>query len=84
MKEFFDIDNYDIEIIPTNGNSDNKTGLTIKGSQVDNVLQQFFFQKKGDKFSINNMDISVIDLPKNKNVVIEVEPMTRMSGNVKF
>ena len=44
----------------------------------------FFFQKKGDKFSINNMDISVIDLPKNKNVVIEVEPMTGMSGNVKF
>ena len=44
MKEFFDIDNYDIEIIPTNGNSDNKTGLTIKGSQGEyigtrNVLQ---------------------------------------------
>ena len=88
MKEIFDNENYDIEIIPKNGNSENKTGITFKGSQVEYIgaheVLKLFFQKKGDKFSINNVDVSVIDLPKNKPVIVEVKPKNGMSGKVNF
>ena len=87
--EFFS-DYYEFTMIPKNSPIDNKTGVTIKGSSDEFVkahkIIKSMTDKKGNRLTINGVDIAIMDTPKNKPIVIEIKAKNELSGkaNLKF
>ena len=90
IEEDFSNDYYECNIIPKNANQDNKTGITLKSNEGDFIrAQQMIMEtinKKGDRFLIRNVEIGVVDTPKNKPICVEIKTKNEMSGkaNLRF
>ena len=81
-------DYYDWVMIPNISPAESKTGVTFKGSdneffKAHNVLVELT-KKKGDRFVINGIDISISDNPPNKPASIAVKPKTGLTGKVNL
>ena len=81
-------DGYELEIVPIKASEENKTGITIKGKDVEYLeahrVLKGFFQTRGQKYNINNTEIRIADLPKNKLIKVEVKHKGGMSGKVNL
>ena len=78
---------YDLEIVPNKASDENKTGITIKGSEIEYLeahrILKNFFRVRGQKFNINGVDLRIVDLPK-KLIKVEVKSKTGLSGKVNL
>ena len=83
-----DQDNYEWSLTPQNASDDNKSGVTIKGKDTEyinaNKKVASMFKKRGDKFKINGIELSISDAPKNKPVTIELKPVTGVTGKANL
>ena len=81
-------DGYDLEMVPKKASLENKTGMTFKGSDGQYLdaqrMLKSLFHKKGEKLSINGIDISISDVPNNKPIKIEIKPKGGMSGKANL
>ena len=88
VMEDFVCEGYELEIVPTKASIENKTGITIKGNDHEyieaNRMLKDLFQKKGEKFLINGISISINDVPKNKPINVEVKSKLGLSGRVNL
>ena len=79
---------YELEMVPNKSAEDKKTGITIKGKDVEYLeahrILKDFFQTRGQKYIINGTDIRIVDLPKNKLIKVEVKNKGGMSGKVNL
>ena len=79
---------YDWTITPKNASDENKSGITFKGKETKyinaNRKVAEMFKIKGDKFLINNFELSVCDAPKNKPITLDVKPKTGLSGRANL
>ena len=79
---------YELEIVPIKAAEENKTGITIKGKDVEYLeahrILKAFFQTRGQKYLINGTEIRIVDLPKNKLIKVEVKQKGGMSGKVNL
>ena len=79
---------YELEMVPNKSAEDKKTGITIKGKDVEyleahRILKDFFLTR-GQKYIINGTEIRIVDLPKNKLIKVEVKNKGGMSGKVNL
>jgi hypothetical protein len=79
---------YECVMTPINASEDSKTGFTFKGSDADylkahGVIMQMI-QKKGDRFVINGVEISIVDAPQNKPVCIGIKPKNGLTGKANL
>jgi hypothetical protein len=81
---------YDLEFTPAKASVEKKSGMTFKGNDGAYLnaqsLVKSMFQKKGERFSINEIEISVLDVPIKKPINIEIKPKVGLSGkaNIKI
>ena len=59
---------YDLEFVPVKASIESKTGITFKGKDGDYLSAQrmlkVMMQKKGERFTINGIDLAILDAPK--------------------
>ena len=58
---------YNLEFVPVKASLETKTGMTFKGKDGDYLAAQrmlkAMMQRKGERFSINGIDIAIADAP---------------------
>ena len=79
----FNHDHYEINLTPNMAAEESKTGISFKGS--DEVYMEAHaniveMMKRGDKYLVNGIEISILDAPENKPAVIEVKPELGKTG----
>ena len=86
----FDCEGYGIETVPKMASSEEITGITIKGKDMEYLEAQkmlkSFMKNKGERFLINGIEMEISDTPKNRPMIIGIKPKGGMSGksNLKF
>ena len=81
-------DYYECIMIPHNYPKESKTGVTFKGKddgyfKAHSIIMELI-KKKGDRFSINGIEIAIADNPFNKPVSIELKPKVGLTGKVNL
>ena len=75
-------------MVPTKAPEESKTGITIKGKEVDYMeshrILKDFFRTRGQKYHINGIDLRIVDLPKNKLMKIDVKSKMGLSGKINL
>ena len=75
-------------MVPTKAPEESKTGITIKGKEVDYMeshrILKDFFRTRGQKYHINGIDLRIVDLPKNKLMKIDVRSKMGLSGKINL
>ena len=78
---------YDLEVVPNKASEENKTGITIKGTEIEYLeahkILKNFFRIRGQKYCINGVDLRIVDLPK-KLIKVEVKSKIGMSGRINL
>ena len=79
---------YEIELVPKLASEEDKTAITFKGNDSEYVAAQKVLRctlnKKGERFLINEIEISISDTPKNRPMIIGVKPKDGISGKANF
>ena len=88
-EEYEDIsDYYEWVLTPINATDENKSGVTFKGNDQEyfnaHHLVGELTKKKGDRFVINGVEISVADAPENKPVTIGIKCKTGLTGKANL
>ena len=88
MMDDLDCEGYTLEMTPINASLENKTGITFKGDDGQYLdahkMLKTMTQKKGEKWSINGIEISILDVPKNKTIKVEIKPKIGLSGKANL
>ena len=75
---------YEIEMIPKSASEDDKTAITFKGNDSEYIAAQKVLKatlnRKGERFLINEIEISITDTPKNRPMIIGIKPKEGISG----
>jgi hypothetical protein len=83
----FNHDHYEINLTPNLAADKSKTGISFKGSDETYIEAHKHIVgiiKKGDRYLINGVEISIMDAPENKPAVIEVKLMSGLSGKANI
>ena len=80
---------YEINLTPNMAPEESKTGVTFRGSDevyMDAHKNIVAMMKIGDRYLVNGVEISILDAPENKPVVIEVKLKSGKNGkaNIKI
>ena len=79
---------FKIELVPKLKSEEEKNAITFKGNDSDYVAAQKVLRctlnKKGERFLINEIEISISDTPKNRPMIIGVKPKDGISGKANF
>ena len=79
---------YEIELVPKLASDEDKTAITFKGNDSEYVAAQKLLKgvlnKKGERFLINEIEISITDTPKNRPMIIGVKPKDGISGKANL
>ena len=71
-----DQDYYEWCLTPKNASEENKTGVSFKGRDTEyiNAHRKIveLFKKKGEKFLLNGIELSIVDKQRNKPINIEI------------
>ena len=77
---------YAIETVPKTAADEEKT--TITGNDLEYVEAQKVlknsFKKKGERFLINEIEVTISDTPKNRPMIIGVKPKDGITGKVNL
>ena len=72
---------------PINATVESKTGVTFRGSDTEyfkaHSMVRELTKKKGDRFVINDVEISIADNPENKPVTIKSKTGPTGKANLK-
>ena len=79
---------YEIELVPKLASDEDKTAITFKGNDSEYVAAQKLLKgilnKKGERFLINEIEISITDTPKNRPMIIGVKPKDGITGKANL
>ena len=88
--ECVESDYYEYVLTPITANEEGKNGVTFRGSDNEyfkaHKMLVELTKKKGDKFLIKGVDISIADAPKNKPATISIKTKNGITGkaNIKI
>ena len=88
--EDLECEGYNIELVPKMASDEEKTTITFKGNDAEYIGAQKFLKSilknKGERFLINEIEISISDTPKNRPMIVGVKPKDGLSGkaNLRF
>ena len=72
-----DQDYYECCFTPNRSTEENKSGVTLKGKDKEYIAAHGkiveLFKKKGEKFFLNGIELSILDKQKNKPINIELK-----------
>ena len=84
----FDCEGYEIELMPKMASNEDKTTITFKGNDSEYIeaqkLLKSTLKNKGERFLINEIEISISDTPKNRPMVVGVKPKDGLSGKANL
>ena len=79
---------YEIELVPKLASDEDKTAITFKGNDSEYVAAQKLLKgvlnEKGERFLINEIEISITDTPKNRPMIIGVKPKDGITGKANL
>ena len=88
MDEDQDQDYYEWSLTPQNASEENKTGVSFKGRDIEYINAHGkiveLFKKKGEKFALNGIELSIADKQKNKPINIEIKSKKGFTGKVNL
>ena len=83
-----DQDYYECCFTPNNSTEENKSGVTFKGKDKEYIAAHGkivdLFKKKGEKFFLNGIELTILDKQKNKPINIELKSKKGFSGKVNL
>ena len=81
-------DYYEWCLTPNNASDENKSGVTFKGKDTEYINAHSkildLFKKRGERFYLNGIELSIADKQKNKPINIEIKSKKGFTGKVNL